>query len=206
MNQITIKKLSTPAPKSIPATVEIILVGLTPGKQQHRKIENEGVDKGAFAGGMRTNFHRWFCTLGIDAHFDLKGPDDLFERGDLVHRRFFTSLLRDPVYSNDENYSGRNPFPWEHPELAEMMERTFELLRTADSRCLIIPCGQVVSQALMVGLLDSPLHDNVLYGFPHPSPLNGHANREFEENYPLLKLRCESVLQEKVSKHDKTHE
>jgi len=102
--------------------------------------------------------------------------------------------MREPVYSNGKNYSGRSPFPWEHEEMSKLMEETFKLLSTAKKDCLIVPCGQIVSTALMVGLLDTSLYNNVLFGFPHPSPLNGHARREFEENFNELRKRTVQIL------------
>jgi hypothetical protein len=49
-----------------------------------------------------------------------------------------------------------------------------------------VPLGEVVSQAITEF---SELHEKhfILHGFPHPSGLNGHKDKKFDENFESMK-------------------
>lgn len=187
---IKIEKLSHKRPRPSPRT-EIVLIGLTPGKQQHLAIEKAASPRqGAFKGYMRKQMFEWFQKLRLSDYLDLEDEDTLFNDHYFSKRLFVTSLLREPVYikqgSNFKNYSGRNPLPWHNAELLTMMQETLDLLDTLQNNCLVIPLGKVVSQAIKrFSELDE--YHFILHGFPHPSGANGHRGREFTENQRRLK-------------------
>jgi hypothetical protein len=193
--EIIIKKLKKTKPPFIPKTTELILLGLTPGKVQHKSIdEAKDPREGAFKGPMRRKLYQWFKEIGVAKHFKLENEDDLFKRPDLDQRVFISSLLRDPVYySNEKNYSGRDPYPWKHEKLTKLMMETIILLNSAPKTALIIPCGDIVSQALEM-YLKNDLKKNVLFGFPHPSGLNSHAPKKFEKGKIMFKKRVLELL------------
>lgn len=182
--KITVKKL--PKKRSQPSKkTEIVILGLTPGKQQHEAIIKATIAReAAFKGFMRKQMFEWFQYLKIDKFLNLENEDSLFTKK-YLSRVYITSLLRDPVYiqidSKLKNYTGRNPYPWNDKDLLLLMKDTIKQLNKLHNSCLIIPLGQVVSMAIQNF---SELDDDhyVLHGFPHPSGANGHRKKEFLEN------------------------
>ncbi|MFK7827061.1 MAG: hypothetical protein AB8G05_23160 [Oligoflexales bacterium] len=171
-------------------TTKLVLVGLTPGKQQSEIINSSrDLHMGAFAGSMRKQIFTWFESLGINSLFSIANESSIFKEKLLINQVYITSLLWEPVFikrgRNLSNYSGK-PFPWKNQVLQKMMEDTFKYLAKLKSECLIVPMGKVVS----ISIADYSNLDNehyVLHGFPHPSGANGHRFSLFQENKTHLR-------------------
>lgn len=181
------KKRSLPSPKT-----QIVLLGLTPGKQQHQAINSSKKPReGAFKGYMRKQMHEWFKELGLAKDFELESEDDLFTRKEFLKTLYMTSLLREPVYIVKEdgvkrNYTGRSPLPWKNEKLKGLMMETLSALEKMKQTTLIIPMGQIVSEAIQNHSSLDEKHF-VLHGFPHPSGANANRKNEFEANKRKLK-------------------
>lgn len=193
---IVVEKLNKP--RTIPSNqTQIVLVGLTPGRRQHDAINAaENALTGSFK-GMRKQIFSWFDALGITKIFELSDENSLFTEKRFEETAYITSLLREPVYVSKDgvqsNYTGRSPFPWHHDALTTMMNETLQLLSDLKNPSLIVPMGQVVSQAIAdFSTLDA--NHQVLHGFPHPSGANGHRHREFSENCQSMKKVVEKFI------------
>lgn len=187
MAKVKIEKLNSKRKKPS-KKVKLALLGLTPGRVQHNAINlAKRPREGAFKGQMRGRIFKWFSVLGIAQYFGLSDEDDMFLNPKYDDVIYLTSLLREPVYyENGKNYSGRSPAPWKDDELLKLIKDTIEILKNLPSSCIIIPCGDIVAEALR-RYLPERLHDQVLFGFPHPSPLNSHAQKKFDECKKFLK-------------------
>ncbi len=177
-------KRKTPVP---PKGTQLVIMGLTPGHQQHAAINAAKFPReGAFAGQMRIHLHDYFERLKINSFFDVATRDSFYVEKKFDKIVYTTSLLADPVYKDGENYTGRSPYPWKHEQLFEMMEMTFKRIGTIRNACLIVPLGDIVSRAI---LEYSDLDENhfVMHGFPHPSGANGSKAEKFERHYENLK-------------------
>lgn len=175
--------------------VKLILVGLTPGRVQHKAInESKRPREGAFKGQMRGRIFKWFKELGIVGYFGFKDEDDMFLNPEFDDLIYLTSLLRDPVYyENGKNYSGRNPLPWKDEKLMKLLKDTVDVLSNTPENCIIVPCGDIVAEGLK-RYFPSKFHGQVLFGFPHPSPLNSHAQKKFDECKSRLLKQVETYL------------
>lgn len=171
--------------------VQLILLGLTPGRQQHEAIDSSKNSRNvAFKGYMRQQMFEWFEALGIKKFLSLEDEDSLFTESRFLKTLYTTSLLREPVYvlkkDKKRNYSGRSPFPWKHEELNNLMTDTITTLDAIKSPCLIFPMGQIVSKAIRdFSSLDE--RHFIMHGFPHPSQANGHRKNEFNRNKTELR-------------------
>lgn len=166
---------------------KLVLVGLTPGRQQARNslIEaNRQLAMGSslevsahtakqtasFSGPMRANLVALLNSVGIATLLGLSSTHELFDnRPDLVH---FTSALRYPVYINGKNWSGA-PAALKTPALLAMVEKL--LLREVEQfpTAVFVPLGSKATEILLWcfrALGKSP--GNVLEGLPHPSGAN----------------------------------
>jgi uracil-DNA glycosylase len=190
MDKIKISRLNTRRLPIAP-NVKLIIVGLTPGAQQEKAINNANqVRAGAFAGAMRKNIHQYMLELGICEYFKIISVDEIYDSKSFESLVYFTSLLREPVYIYNKkkgkykNYAGRSPYPWDEDDLKVMMDETLTLLE-GHSNALIIPMGDIVSKAI-IDYSTIGESNYVLHGFPHCSPLNGHRQKKFEEAFTNL--------------------
>ncbi len=195
MSKIKIGKLNHKRPKRVPRTTELVIVGLTPGRVQHKAINSSKRPReGAFKGPMRKTIYKWFEKLGINEALGIKEIDDLYTEPQFEKTVFMTSLLREPVYySNGKNYSGRSPVPWKDEKLSLLVKDTISLLSTIPDNCLIVPCGDIVAKCLVDGLESYGLSENILEGFPHPSPINSHGHKKFDANRRQMKKKIRSI-------------
>lgn len=193
MGSIQIKKFGIK--RKLPSKqTEVILMGLTPGKQQAELANSDkDIRKAAFAGQMRSNLFNYFNAIGISKIYEISHKDAMFTEKYLTKVVHSTSLLWNPVfyknsYGELKNYNGNSgqPKPWKHPRLLQMMNDTFRMLEKLQHPCLIVPMGKVVSEAI---LNHSNLDDThyTLHGFPHPSGANGHGKDFLEKHKPKLK-------------------
>jgi hypothetical protein len=175
----------------------IVIVGITPGRTQlvnaikeARRLLELGANAndvlvaskqtGAFSGPMRPNLTNLLDSVGLNRWLDIPSCKDLF--GSSAHLVHSTSILRNPVFVNGDNYNG-TPNMTRHPFLREQLLTYFaedaKVLRSA----VFIPLGDKVAEALRFaadnGLLD---HSRILDGLPHPSGANAERIAYFLGN------------------------
>ena len=193
---------------SINKNAKVVLVGITPGKTQWRNAMHaaknaliKGVsdaevlrlakNSGAFSGAMRTNLVKMLDRVGINSKLGISSTADLFgEKTDLVH---MTSLLRNPVFINGENYSGNSPKMLKSEFLMTQIESYFLQETKLLPNAIYIPLGDSVSEVLNYlaskGLLRI---EQILNGFPHPSGANSERIKYFIGEKPAEKLSAKT--------------
>jgi hypothetical protein len=182
--------------------VRVVVVGITPGKQQAQLAVNAAVqalrngadpttaclkakETAEFAGGMRSNLITMLDALGLHDVLGLRSTLDLFstKRG-LVNS---TSALRYPVFRDGNNYAG-SPDALSQHSLRWMLTDLLVTELTTTPDALIVPLGRKVD-CWLDWLETERLLPRLprLDGFPHPSPGNGHRNQQFTENRDQLR-------------------
>lgn len=184
----------------INSLARIVIVGITPGRtqmvnaiQEARRQLDAGADAtstlaaakkvGAFSGSMRPNLISLLDHVGINRWLGISSCEALFgDASDLVQT---TSVLRNAVFINGENYNG-TPNMLRTPLLREQILSLFGADVAALSQAVFVPLGEKVTEALHFvadhGLLK---RDRILDGLPHPSGANaeriayflGHKSR-----------------------------
>lgn len=171
----------------INAGAKVVVAGITPGAQQARNALNalrEALASGhadadalaiakrtaSFSGPIRSNLVALLNRVGLHAALGLDSSAVLFtERRDLVH---FTSVLRNPVFTNGRDYSG-SPSILANPMLRRMAEQGLEAEIDALAAAIWIPVGKeptaVLQHFVSTGRLCAA---QVLDGLPHPSGAN----------------------------------
>lgn len=204
----------------------IVIVGLTPGRQQMgnalreaRRVlqaggsHDEAMTKAkyfaSFSGPMRSNLIAMLDSIGVNAALRLTTTASLWERdGGLVH---FTSALRNPVFVDGGNYSGK-PSMMVVPQLKGQLQAGLGRELAALKGAMVVPLGPQVTQAVehlaRIGVLNQDL---ILSGLPHPSGANGERIAFFLGRKPreLLSSKVEperlilarTRLQEKVGEY-----
>jgi len=168
----------------------IVIVGLTPGRQQMRNALHEArrlllsgsstaaALEGAkvfasFSGAMRTNLVDLLDFVGVPQVLGLSTSASLWN-GDarIVH---FMSALRYPVFVDGKNYSG-SPDMLKTPMLAGQLRRWFGAEMAALPNALFVPLGPNVGVALEAIAREAGVGlDRVLSGLPHPSGANAEG-------------------------------
>lgn len=165
----------------------VVIVGITPGhtqlvnaiqearRQLDRGTSNELTLKaakqtGAFSGAMRPNLVNLLNHVGINRWLGIQTCESLFSSdADLVQT---TSVLRNAVFVNDENYNG-TPNMLRHPLLRKHLLTHFGEDARALPNAVFVPLGDKVAEALRFvsdhGLID---RTRILDGLPHPSGAN----------------------------------
>lgn len=177
----------------------VLVVGITPGWSQtkiayqtaQRALRSGRTDAqvcfeckiaSRFAGTMRGNLISMLGELRLQEGLGLKSCQELFAKeSSLLHT---TSLIRYPCFYRGKNYGGHTPPMASVGLLRRYIRDEFpeELSCIPDLR-LIIPLGTAVESVLRTLLEpESALHGRVLWGFPHPSGLNGRRKAQFEAN------------------------
>lgn len=171
----------------IAADARLVLVGITPGRQQaenalaaFRRVLVEGASTaealrrakltGAFSGPMRENLVAMGDHIGLPRVLGVRSVAEVFDsRRELVH---LTSALRHPVFADGENYNG-TPDMLRTPALLRMVETHLTEEVRALPGALWLPLGPKPAAALRhlagLGILDP---DRILDGLPHPSGAN----------------------------------
>jgi hypothetical protein len=130
----------------------------------------EAKKTGAFSGSMRPNLVNLLDHVGIARWLGINSCEEMF--GTATHLVQTTSVLRNPVFVDGENYNG-TPNMTRHALLREQLLSGFGENAKALSRAVFVPLGDKVAEALQFvadrGLLD---HDRILDGLPHPSGAN----------------------------------
>jgi hypothetical protein len=165
----------------------VVIVGITPGKTQMvtalkelRRQLDLGADTvhalvaakrtGAFSGAMRPNLVGLLDCVGVNRWLGIRTCDDLFgTSSNLVQT---TSVLRNPVFVDGENYNG-TPNMTRNPLLRDQLLTHFGEDVKALPNAIYVPLGDKVAEALHFlaeqGLLD---RNRILDGLPHPSGAN----------------------------------
>ncbi|SDM57110.1 uracil-DNA glycosylase family protein [Maricaulis salignorans] len=166
---------------------QIVLVGLTPGRQQARNALSAFIEQlragvsvpvalavakktGSFSGPLRKNLTAMLDHIGVNSRLGVPTSDCLFDGKE--QRAHFTSALRYPVFRNGQNYSG-SPSPLKVSPLVSMIDTYLAQEASTLSSAIWIPLGSHAAAALLRlvdhGRLD---RDQVLAGLPHPSGAN----------------------------------
>ncbi len=165
----------------------VVIVGITPGRTQMLNALREARQKldlgansssvlaaakrtGAFSGAMRPNLVGLLDCVGVNRWLGIRTCDELF--GASAHLVQSTSVLRNPVFVNGENYNG-TPNMTRNALLRTQLLTYFGEDARALPKALFVPLGDKVAEALYFvadqGLLD---HSRILDGLPHPSGAN----------------------------------
>lgn len=165
----------------------VVLVGITPGRTQmihalrecRRQLQagasadaalKAAKQTGAFSGAMRPNLIALMDAIGLNRWLGLGSCETLFGlSSDRVHT---TSVLRNPVFVNGENYNG-TPGMTTNALLRQHMLEGFAQDARALPKAVFLPLGDKVSEGLHwladQGALD---RTRILDGLPHPSGAN----------------------------------
>lgn len=180
-------------------SARIVIVGITPGRQQmlsalneaRRQLDSGANDRqvlmaaksvGAFSGNIRIHLVSLLDYIGINRWLGLSSCSALFGvAASLVQT---TSALRNPVFVKGKDYNG-TPNMTRNPLLREQLLSHFVEDTLALPNAVFIPLGNKVANALMFladhGHLD---RDRILAGLPHPSPQNIERIRYFIDQKP----------------------
>ena len=165
----------------------IVIVGITPGHTQMLNALKEARQQlvkgaseedalkaakatGAFSGAMRPNLTGLLDAVGIHKWLGIGSCSELFQSAaNLVQT---TSVLRNPVFVNGENYNG-TPNMTKNALLQKQLTTYFAKDVAALPKAVFVPLGDKVAEALHFlagkGLLD---RSRILDGLPHPSGAN----------------------------------
>lgn len=163
---------------------EIVIVGITPGRQQmanalqecRRQLHSGATQEDAlaaakvyasFSGPMRTNLVAMLDDIGVARHLGVESTSELW--GSAASKVHFTSALRYPVFVAGENYSGA-PSMLRVPMLRQQLETWLadEMRRLPNA--LFVPLGPKVGEALTYLAPKAGVGEHrVLAGLPHPS-------------------------------------
>jgi hypothetical protein len=187
----------------VTSEAEIVIVGLTPGRQQMRnalvearrslmkgRSEAEALSDAkvfaSFSGPMRVNLVAILDCVGVNALLRLSSTRSLWN-GD-AGRVQFTSALRYPVFINGANFSGA-PSMISTPLLRKHLMKWFAAEVAALPNAIFVPLGPKVSEAVEAVARYAGLDSNrVLSGLPHPSGANSERIAFF-----LGRKRCEEL-------------
>ena len=171
----------------INTSARIVLVGITPGRtqminavQEARRQLDAGADVtqtliaakkiGAFSGAMRPNLVNLLNHVGINRWLEIESCDDLFGKASEMVQT--TSVLRNAVFINGENYNG-TPSMSRNPLLRNQLLSQFGEDAKVLLHAVFVPMGDKVAEALHFvadqGLLN---RERILDGLPHPSGAN----------------------------------
>lgn len=193
----------SPIGEYINTEAKVVIVGITPGFEQMRIAFEEATDAlhhgasleetarlvkytASFAGTMRRNLVQMLDALELPALLGIETTASLFhQHQELLHP---TSLLKQPVFYREKNYSGHQPKISRSPLLRHYAEEHFVAeINQLRKPTLLIPLGRVVEAQVRSLIHDGRIEQHqLLSGFPHPSGANGHRKKQFEENQPYL--------------------
>ena len=173
---------------------DIVIVGITPGKQQMREAIEEarrammfGLSEAevlarakvhaSFAGTMRTNLVKLMDAVGLNVLLGIASTASLWEVDS--HRAHFTSAIRYPTFVDGENYSrspDMNGVPFLFDRSRNWLEEEFSLFPDA----VIVPMGDMVSEVLTrIGPKMAISNNRILAGMPHASGANNGPISKF---------------------------
>jgi hypothetical protein len=162
---------------------DIVIVGVTPGKQQALEAllsfraslaGGASLDEAAqraksaasFKGGMRTLGARLMDHFGLHRLFALASTLDLF--GSAAHRAHYTSVLRYPVLKKCGNYAGDSRIAT-RPFMRRMIEETLADELAVLPKAWLVPFGPNALRALELLAATGRIDDaRILGGILHP--------------------------------------
>lgn len=165
----------------------VVIVGITPGRTQMLNALREAQRQtqlgandaavlraakstGAFSGPMRPNLTDMLNAIGIHDWLGISSCDALF--GKSAHLVQTTSVLRNPVFVNNDNYNG-TPGIMRHPILRTQVINGFAIDAASLPNAVFVPLGDKVADALNWLAAEGHIaHDRLLNGLPHPSGAN----------------------------------
>lgn len=169
------------------ANSRVVIVGLTPGRQQavialkrFRDCLVDGKDvatslaaaklAASFGGPMRSNLVAMLDEIAVNRWLGIQTCGELFLHSQSIAH--FTSVLRYPVFLNSENYSGQ-PSLLRNNFLRHLVKAWFATELRQLSKAIFVPLGATV-ESVLVWLSDEGLIDRgqILSGLPHPSGAN----------------------------------
>ncbi|MPZ11463.1 MAG: hypothetical protein GEU89_14825 [Kiloniellaceae bacterium] len=166
---------------------DIVIVGLTPGRQQMRnalmearrllrqgRSEAEAMEAAkvfaSFSGPMRAKLVAMLDSIGVNRLLGLQSTGSLWN-GD-ARRVHFTSALRYPVFVDGANYSGM-PSILSTPLLRAHLMKWFAMEMHSLPNAIFVPLGPKVAEAVEVVAQERGVdQERVLAGLPHPSGAN----------------------------------
>lgn len=181
----------------------IVIVGITPGhtqmlnalKEARRQLDQGASDEvalkaakatGAFSGPMRPNLTGLLDAVGIHKWLGISSCTELFQSA--AHLVQTTSVLRNPVFVEGENYNG-TPNMTKHALLQKQLTTYFAEDVAALPKAVFVPLGDKVAEALHYlagqGLMDP---SRILDGLPHPSGANAERIAYFMGRKPRHEL------------------
>jgi hypothetical protein len=176
---------------------DIIIVGITPGKQQMREALEEArlammlgqsdaevlaraKVHASFAGTMRSNLVKLMDAVGLNVLLGIASTASLW--GVDSHRAHFTSAIRYSTFVNGENYS-RSPDMNGVPFLFDRSRNWLGEELSLFSDAVIVPMGDMVSEALTrIGPKMAISNNRILVGMPHASGANNGPISKFLGN------------------------
>jgi hypothetical protein len=171
---------------------DVVIVGVTPGRQQMRNAlleaqrclkfgmsEMEAMKAAkvfaSFSGPMRSNLVGMLDAVGVARTLGVSSTASLWNTD--AHRVHFTSALRYLVFVDGGNYSGA-PSMLSVPVLQSQLKRWFTAEMIALPNAVFIPLGPNVAGAIETVAGDVGLSTNrILSGLPHPSGANAEGSR-----------------------------
>ncbi|MBE1443774.1 hypothetical protein [Paenibacillus sp. OAS669] len=188
----------------------VAIVGLTPGWAQMRiaiqearigleeglpdaEICKRAKDAARFAGTMRSELIRMLDALELHHHLQIPSCESLFqEHQELLHS---TALLRYPVFTDKNNYSGTRPELMSNEFLRNHALSSIREEMDIMNRALVIPLGKRVEEVLQLLVNEGKLKGvQCLWGFPHPSGANGHRHQQFAEHQEAMRGKIEAYF------------
>ena len=206
MNDLTIKevnkiKISYAPFDYVNENAKVVICGITPGFTQainallkasellNNKILNENEilketkKVASFSGAMRKILITMLDDIEFHKFLNLESTSELFDaRENLIH---YTSLLRNPIFISNKNYSGRSPKILKNKLLVSELDNFKSEVSVLSDNTIYIPLGKSVEEVFRTLIEDQTVKLNksqVLFGLPHPSPANGWRKRHFAEN------------------------
>lgn len=165
----------------------IVIVGITPGRTQmvnalrecRRQLDSGASElqalkaaknTGAFSGAMRPNLVALLDKVDLQRWLGISSCDALF--GVAANLVQTTSVLRNPVFINGQNYNG-TPSMVRHTLLQQQLMDGFGQDAKALQHAVFVPLGDKVAEALHFLADRGYLSKNrILGGLPHPSGAN----------------------------------
>jgi hypothetical protein len=134
----------------------------------------------SFAGSMRTNLIAMLDELQVPRCLSIRSTVDLrIESLVSAHH----SAFRYPVFKERQNYTGQNPLALGSTLLMGYARDCLVGELQQLDRALVVPLGKAVSAILRILTSEGRLRTlPCLWGFPHPSGVNGHRKVEFAAN------------------------
>lgn len=194
------------------SNARIVIVGLTPGKQQAAnalRAAKQAILSGAppaeaakqakvfasFSGPMRSNLVKLMDNIGLADALSIQTTASLWtEDAALVH---FTSALRYPVFVDEENWNGSTPHALRSTIMRQWLVKYTGQELSQLPNAILVPLGPKVTAMLehlaTIGLIKS---EQILAGLPHPSGSNGEPIAYFLGNKPahLLSPRVNAAV------------